>query len=179
MKNTFIFIVAIIVAGGSGFAFQKYLSKPQIQTEINAAIGIQRPEFSAVDLDGQIRNIKEWDGKLVLINFWATWCPPCIREIPDLIELQETYGAQGFQIVGIAIDEKDLVMDFAESVGMNYPSLLAGVDGVGLAKRFGNGIGALPYSVFIKPDGEISNTIRGELSMMRAKEILENHGIIM
>lgn len=175
MKNTLIFIVAIIIAGGSGFALQKYLNKkPEI---INPAVGNQRPEFAIMDLDGQMRNIKEWDGKLVLLNFWATWCPPCIKEIPDLIELQNEYGDQGLQIVGIAIDDDEDVRKFAEDVGINYPSLLAGIEGTELAKRFGNGIGALPYSVFINRDGEISDTIRGELSKMHAKEILEKHGI--
>ena len=124
-----------------------------------------------------MRNIKEWDGKLVLINFWATWCPPCIREIPDLIELQTTYGDQGFQIIGVAIDDEEQVRAFAADVGLNYPSLLAGIDGTGLARRFGNGIGALPYSVFIDRKGEISDTIRGELSKKHAKEIMEKHGI--
>lgn len=177
MKNSLLFIFAIILAGGSGFALQKYLNEPQIETEINAALGNQRPEFAANDLDGNLRNIKEWDGKLILINFWATWCPPCIKEIPDLIELQDEYGNQGFQIVGVAIDEDDAVKAFAKEFGINYPTLLAGMDGPGLAKRFGNAIGALPYSVFVNRNGEISNTIRGELSKKRAKEILETHGI--
>ncbi len=177
MKNVLLFIVAIIIAGGSGFALQKYLNQPQIQTENNPAIGLQRPEFSAIDLDGNMRNIKEWDGKVLLINFWATWCPPCIKEIPDFIELQKLYGEQGFQIIGIAIDDEDKVREFAKTFGINYPSLLAGADGIGLGKRFGNGIGALPYSIFVDREGEISNTIRGELSKKRAKEILETHGI--
>jgi thiol-disulfide isomerase/thioredoxin len=175
MKNILIFIIAIVIAGGSGFALQKYLNKKQ--EVVNPAIGNQRPEFAAIDLDGQMRNIKEWDGKLILVNFWATWCPPCIKEIPDLIDLQQAYGDQGFQIVGVAIDDEEPVKAFAKDMGMNYPSLLAGIDGTGLVKRFGNGIGALPYSVFINREGEISDTIRGELSKMHAKEILDKHGI--
>ncbi|MFV2005299.1 MAG: TlpA family protein disulfide reductase [Gammaproteobacteria bacterium] len=175
MKNTLIFILAIVIAGGSGFALKRYLNQKQDQN--NPAIGLQRPEFAAMDLDGQLRNIKEWDGKLILLNFWATWCPPCKKEIPAFIELQQAYGGQGFQIIGIAIDDADSVREYAEMMGMNYPSLLAEADGVGLAKRYGNGMGVLPYTVIINRKGEISDTIRGELSKMRAKDLLEKNGI--
>ena len=175
MKNTLIFIVAIIIAGGSGFALQKYLNKnPEI---INPAIGNQRPEFAAMDLDGNLRNIKEWDGKLILLNFWATWCPPCKKEIPVFIELQTAYKDQGFQIIGIAIDNEEAVAEFAKHIGINYPTLLTEVDGIELVKHFGNGIGALPYTVIINRKGEISDTIRGELSKIEAENLLEKHGI--
>ena len=181
MKNTLIFIAAIIIAGSSGFALQKYLNQPQIQPQIqtqnNPAIGQQRPEFAAADLSGQLRNIKEWDGKVILLNFWATWCPPCLKEIPDFIELQKTYGEQGLQIIGIAVDDEQAVREYATETGMNYPTMVVESEGVGLAKRYGNGIGALPYSVIINRDGEISDTIMGELSKMRAKELMEEHKI--
>lgn len=175
MKNTLIFIVAIIIAGGSGFALQKYLKQEQVSN--NPAIGNQRPEFAAMDLQGQMRNIKEWDGKLIFLNFWATWCPPCLKEIPEFIELQKAYGDQGFQIIGIAIDDADAVREFADRMGMNYPSLLAEVDGIGLGKRYGNGIGALPYTVIINRNGKISQTIRGELSKKHALDILDKQDI--
>ena len=177
MKNIIFIIVAITIAGSSGYALQKYLNQPQIQTEKNPAIGFQRPEFAAMDLDGQFRNIKEWDGKLIFLNFWATWCPPCLKEIPEFIELQKAYGDQGFQIIGIAIDDEDKVREYVKKVGMNYPSLVVQDEGVMLAKRYGNGIGALPYTVIINRDGEISHTIRGELSKIRAKELMEERGI--
>ena len=177
MKIILIFIAAMIIASSGGYALQKYLSQNQIQVEHNPAIGSQRPEFAAMDLDGQLRNIKEWDGKLILLNFWATWCPPCLKEIPDFIELQKAYGNQDFQIIGIAIDEEEAVRDYVTEVGMNYPTMVVESEGVGLAKRFGNGIGALPYSVIINRDGEISHTIRGELSKIRAKELLGERGI--
>jgi len=175
MKNALIFIVAIIVAGGSGFALHTYINQQQAQN--NLAIGAQRPEFSAMDLDGQLRNIKEWDGKLIYVNFWATWCPPCLKEIPDFIELQKAYGNQNFQIIGIAIDNKEAVQKYANETGINYPTMAVETDGIALAKRFGNDMGALPYTVIINRNGEISNTITGELSKKRAKKLLKEHGI--
>ncbi len=177
MKNIILFVVATVIAGSSGYALQNFLNRPQIQTEANAALGQQRPEFSALDLNGDMRNIKEWDGKLILLNFWATWCPPCKKEIPDFIALQKEYGDQGFQIIGIAIDDEDVVREYVKEVGMNYPSLVVQDEGVMLAKHYGNGIGALPYTVIINRDGEISDTIMGELSKIHAKELMAKHGI--
>jgi len=177
MKNILLFIIAITIAGGGGYALQQYLNQPQIRTETNPAIGHQRPEFAAMDLHGDMRNIKEWDGKIILLNFWATWCPPCLVEIPEFIELQHTYGEQGFQVIGVAIDDEAAVREFAQELGINYPSLVVQNEGVMLAKRYGNGIGALPYSVIINRDGEISYTIRGVLSKIRAKELLKERGI--
>ena len=179
MKITLLFIVAMVLASAGGYALQKYLNPnlAQVRHQNNPAIGQQRPEFAAADLDGQLRNIKEWDGKLIFLNFWATWCPPCLKEIPDFIELQKEYGSQGFQIIGIAIDEEEAVRNYVIEVGMNYPTMVLETEGVGLAKRFGNGAGILPYTVIIKRDGEISNTITGELSKIRAKELMEEQGI--
>jgi len=177
MKNKLVFIIAIILAGAGGFTLKKNLKQPAIQTQNNPAIGLQRPEFAAVDLNGQFRNIKEWDGKLIFLNFWATWCPPCLKEIPEFIELQKTYGDQGFQIIGIAIDDEEAVREYVKEVGMNYPALVVQDEGVMLAKRYGNGIGVLPYTVIINRGGEISHTIRGELSKIRAKELMEERGI--
>jgi thiol-disulfide isomerase/thioredoxin len=179
MKITLIFITAMILAGTGGYALQKYLNQnhSQAQYQNNPAIGLQRPEFAVTDLEGKLRNIKEWDGKLVFLNFWATWCPPCLKEIPDFIELQKKYGSQNVQFIGIAIDELAAVREYADDVGMNYPTLVAEAEGVGLAKRFGNGAGVLPYTVIINRDGEISHTIMGELSKMRAKELMEERDI--
>ena len=175
MKNVLFFIVAIVIAGGSGFALQKYLNQERISK--NPAIGLQRPEFAATDLNGQLRNIKEWDGKVILLNFWATWCPPCLKEIPDFIELQKDYGEQGFQIIGIAVDDEQAVREYATEIGINYPTMAVQSEGAGLARRYGNNAGALPYTVIINRNGEISNTIMGELNKTRAKELLEDRGI--
>lgn len=175
MKNTLIFIITIIIAGGSGFALHHYIHEKNAAN--NPAIGTTRPEFAANDVDGQLRNISEWDGKVIFLNFWATWCPPCLKEIPDFIELQNAYGDQGFQIIGIAIDNKEAVQQYAKETGMNYPTMLVEMEGIELAKRYGNDIGGLPYTAVINRKGEITNTFTGELSKKDAKKILKEHDI--
>lgn len=148
------------------------------------ATSVAQPDASSTlfnasfdDLNGKKQPLSQWRGKVLVVNFWATWCPPCIKEIPVFIELQKAYGDQDFQIIGIAVDNKEAVSEFAEQMGINYPSLLAEVDGIGLVKRFGNGIGALPYTVIINREGEISDTIRGELSKLEVENLLKKHGI--
>ena len=175
MKNTLIFIVAMIIAGGSGFTLHRYLNQKQMQN--NPMIGQQRVEFATADLSGKVRNIKEWDGDVIFLNFWATWCPPCKKEIPAFIELQKDYGDQQFQIIGVAIDDEEAVLEYAKQMDINYPLLMAQNEGVMLAKRYGNGIGILPYTVVINREGEVVYTITGELHMKRAKEILDELGI--
>jgi len=177
MKKILIIITAIFIAIGGGISLQKYLEQPQTQAHGNPVVGSQRIEFAAVDLNGELRNINEWHGKLIFLNFWATWCPPCKKEIPDFIALQAAYGDQGLQFIGIAIDNEHAVAEFAKSKGINYPTLVAEADGVALAKRYGNTLSVLPYTVIINREGEISDIIVGELSKIDAKKIMEKHGI--
>ena len=130
-----------------------------------------------VDINGQTRSITEWDGKIILLNFWATWCPPCLEEIPGFIELQEQYGDQGFQIIGIAADDEEAVREFAKEAKFNYPIIAAELEALALIGRYGNRSGGIPYSVFINREGEISDRIMGELSKIKAEQLLISLGL--
>jgi len=135
-----------------------------------ASIGSHRPEFSLPDMDGVTRKLSEWDGKVLVINFWATWCPPCRKETPAFVELQGKYGAQGLQFIGVAIDEKDNVVDFADTYGVNYPMLLGDLDAINTSKQYGNRFGTLPYTVIVDRSGKINFIQRGELLKTTAEE---------
>lgn len=137
-------------------------------------VGQQRPEFTLPDLNGQSFSINRWDGDVVLINFWATWCPPCRKEIPVFTQILRIYGDRGFQIVGIAIDEPKTVSEFVQSLGASYPQMIAPSQGTELSKRYGNRYGALPYSVLIDREGIIRFTKAGELSRDELESLLEN-----
>ena len=140
-------------------------------TKISAAgtmVGKQRPEFRLPDTTGKIRNINEWDGKVLVVNFWATWCPPCRREIPMFIDLQDHYADQGLQFIGVAIDKPDKVLDFIDTMGINYPILVGESDATSITKQYGNRFGALPYTVVINRSGRIVYRKRGEIDREQA-----------
>jgi thiol-disulfide isomerase/thioredoxin len=179
MKNVMIFIVAMAIAGTSGFVLQRYLATQDANNAAtaNPIIGQTRPEFAMMDIEGNIRNIKEWDGQVVLLNFWATWCPPCLREIPDFIEVQHELAEHDFQIIGIAVDNETDVRDFVNTMSMNYPVMAGEMEAIELSQRYGNSIGGLPFSAVIDKNGKITHTITGELSKDRLKSILEQLGL--
>jgi len=135
-----------------------------------AKVGSYRPEFSLPDQEGVIHKLSEWDGKVLVINFWATWCPPCRKETPAFVKLQEKYGKQGLQFIGVAIDEKDNVENFADTYGVNYPMLLGDLEAINVSKSYGNRFGALPYTVIVDRKGKISYIQPGELLETTAEE---------
>ena len=104
----------------------------------------RRPDFSLPDLDGRARGPDEWDGKVLVVNFWATWCAPCREEIPLLIDLGRR--SPGVQVVGIAVDTVPPVQAFVKEIGIDYPVLLDGLEGRTM-RRYGNRIGAIPFTV--------------------------------
>ncbi|WP_455216863.1 TlpA family protein disulfide reductase [Kaarinaea lacus] len=132
------------------------------------------PEFSLPDLQDVMHSSHEWDGKVVILNFWATWCPPCVKETPAFVELQEQYAEAGAQFVGIAIDNKVAVQEFMDTYGVNYPMLIGEDNAIKVAKDYGNRFGALPYTVVIDRKGQIHFVQRGEMTReMAEKNITE------
>jgi thiol-disulfide isomerase/thioredoxin len=133
-----------------------------------AAAATPAPDVSIKDLDGRDVRLADYRGKVVLVNFWATWCEPCRIEIPWMIEFQQKYGARGFTVLGVAMDEegKTVVQPFVtkqkfdvdgQQLAMNYPILLGNDD---IADKFGGLIG-LPTSILITRDGKKVKTIIG------------------
>jgi thiol-disulfide isomerase/thioredoxin len=119
------------------------------------------PDFSLANLAGEQQSIQSWPGKPLLINFWATWCGPCLREIPMLKELQTS--RPDLQIVGIAIDKPDLVAKFANDIEFNYPILIGQNEAWAAAGALGVNIYALPFTIFTGGDGSILGVHTGEL----------------
>ena len=139
------------------------VDNPYVKPE-KTLIGETRPDFSLPDLDGVQRNAKEWDGKILVINFWATWCLPCLKEIPDFIRLQEKYHQQDVQFLGLAMQSAEEIKEFVANIGMNYPAL-TGIHEVNrVGKSLGNRFGALPYTVMIDRDQKIVFIKSGPLS---------------
>jgi peroxiredoxin len=172
-----------VAAAAAGLGLSLWLGQarePQSTTRAQASvsagleIGSQRPGLTLPDIDGQTRAIDEWNGKVLLVNFWATWCPPCKREIPAFIRLQERYGEAGLQVIGIAIDQVDLVRDFATAMGVNYPLLVGELGSAEVTEAWGNRYGTLPYSVLVDREGRVAATKLGELTETEAEALLRD-----
>ena len=115
------------------------------------------PAFTLPDLNGKLVSLADFRGKVVILDFWATWCPPCKKEIPDFIDLQKQYGSQGVQFIGIALDEPDKVTAFTQQNGINY-TILLGNDAI--TAKYG-GIDGIPTTFVIDKKGKIVNRFEG------------------
>src|SRR5258708_24809639 len=149
-----VFIVAIVIAmllAGAHFARKNRAGGSSVSGQMRGQLA---PDFELASLEGKNVKLSDFRGKAVLLNFWATWCEPCKIEMPWFVELQKEYGPQGFQIVGVAMDEDantDDISKFAKKLAVNYPVLL-GKDSVG--ESYG-GVGVLPATVFIDREGKL------------------------
>lgn len=154
--------LAVVLAAALGITagVGGYLYYERQQSLAGAQI---RPAFQLPDLDGQIQSVEQWDGKVLVLNFWASWCPPCVREIPMLVELQREYGGRGLQIVGIAVDRRDAAQAFAEQADVDYPLLYGVQSALEVAQAYRNEAGTLPYTVVIDRRGIIRHIFPAEL----------------
>lgn len=142
----------------------------------SAIIGQYRPAFAFPDALGLSHETREWDGRVLVVNFWATWCKPCVREMPAFVELQKQYAEHGVQFIGVALDTVPEVDGFFKKLGLtlNYPSLIGGTDAIAVAEAYGNNIGILPYTVMVDRTGKIAYAQFGELTRDSAEQMILN-----
>ena len=131
------------------------------------------PAFDYVDLAGEQRQSTEWQDKILVLNFWATWCPPCRTETPLFVELQREYQGKNVQFVGIAVDDPELVQAFADTYGINYPILLGDLAAMDISRQLGNRFEALPYTLVVAPGGQVVFRHHGGLSREDLEPIVQ------
>jgi thiol-disulfide isomerase/thioredoxin len=124
------------------------------------------------DLAGRTQSLKQWQGKVVALNFWAPWCPPCREEIPGFIRLQEKYGNQGLQFIGIALDDPAKVQAYVDEAGIPYPILLGDMAAVKLGQAAGNRLGGLPYTLILDRQGNPIGNVTGALDATRLEALV-------
>jgi len=149
---------AVLLDSEAGRALLARLERtgPGTQPDVTIAQpGDPRPDPALVDLDGRPRSLGEWQGRLLLVNFWASWCGPCREEMPALDRFHAGEAADGVQVISIAVDDPGAVREFLRDLPVRYPVLLPATGSADPSLAFGNTRGALPYSVLIGRDGRL------------------------
>lgn len=152
-------LAAAAGAAGMGVAWWRYQPRP-VGTEAEAtfwASQFEGPSGEAVDLAA-------WRGKPLLVNFWATWCPPCVEELPLLNAFYRAHAARGWQVLGLAVDQPSAVRSFLQKLPLDFPVGMAGLAGTQLSRELGNPTGGLPYTVVMGADGAVLHRKIGKVS---------------
>jgi thiol-disulfide isomerase/thioredoxin len=154
------YLIVIVVLGLviRYFAYNPVVSQPQINT---AAF------FSStlIDTSNVKTTLEQYRGKIIVLNFWATWCPPCREEMPELSQLQTAYKDKNVVVIGVAIDELATVNEYLQTSPVSYPILLSENENMDLAIQLGNEQGALPYTVIIDANGNVIDTFLGRITL--------------
>jgi thiol-disulfide isomerase/thioredoxin len=164
------FITAGILIGlvctGIGIYVGNKQTSPQIAK--NGAVQ-QLTALSLTDSQGKPQKLSQWQGKFLLVNFWATWCAPCVEEMPELSELQKDLIKSNIQLIGLGIDSPSNISEFAQKYQISYPLFAAGVVGTDLSRQMGNQAGGLPFTVLISPDGNVLKSYLGRLNIQQLR----------
>ncbi|MFO7304204.1 MAG: TlpA disulfide reductase family protein [Gammaproteobacteria bacterium] len=190
--RSLVYVVVSLLAGATGFFIYRQAIGPHVADHVASSSASARqpadsssadaaaweapselPDFTLVDREGVSRSIRSWPNKSLIVNFWATWCAPCRREIPLLKQIQEEHGDEGFQVVGIAVDFREDVLEYAEEMGINYPLLIGEQDALDAARAFGLTTAALPFTVFTDAQSRIILSHLGEVTEAESKILLD------
>lgn len=173
MKFSIVTGLVIIVAAIAGYLVQQQYSLTLEDQAAIQAISSDRVEFVLPHLDGSERRLSDWDGEARIVNFWATWCAPCRREIPILKQLQTDKPEKQLQVIGIAVDFMDDVRAYAEEARFNYPILVGQEEAIAVAEVSGVEFLGLPFTMIIAADGTLVATHMGEIMQPHVDRISE------
>ena len=164
--------LAFAIAGSLISCSEQQEVAEEVPVQIDAPEKSGQVEFELDDLDGNKRQFSEWDGKHRIVNFWATWCAPCRREIPLLKAFQEQHGAEDFQVIGIAVEFPEPVIAYAEEAQFNYPILVGEQDAMAVAESSGISFIGLPFTMIVAKDGTLVGAHMGEVHQQHLDNIV-------
>ncbi len=172
--------VALLAATGGALTFRYFDRQPPAMQGISGQVpmpadgqsleGQRRPDYTLGSVTGERVSASDFDGQVVLLNFWATWCAPCREEMPMLVDLHDALQPQGFEVVGIALDDVQQAREFVTELGVDYTVLVGATDVMAVARVYGNRSGALPYSVLLDRQGVVRWTYMGVLEAAELKQ---------
>ena len=167
-------VIAVLLLGGA-IGLLVAWQTPVDSVSGGTLIDEPRPDFRLASLDGQRIEADDLDGHLTLLNFWATWCGPCRKEMPMLDELHRRHEDTGFQVVGVAMDDAGQVANFYQQFDISYPTAVGASDVMDTINAYGNAGGNLPYSVLINRDGRIVWRKLGEVHEDELESVLAQY----
>ena len=171
MRKAFLTIVALALAIGIFYKVGRRGSGPAKPGDSSSVVHSVAPDFSLRDLNNQPLDLANYRGKVVLLDFWATWCTPCRGEIPHFVEFQDKYRDQGLQVIGISMDDGPKpVREFYQEFKMNYPVALGNEK---VAEAYGGVLG-LPVTFLIGRDGRVAAKYVGEGQISTLKQAIES-----
>ncbi len=177
MNKNFFAVLTLIATAAFGYFFYAGLEQETApatsQVVAPAPAHNTRVDFTLPDLEGNEHQISEWDGKARLINFWATWCAPCRREIPLLIKIQTEHAENNLQVIGIAVDFVEQVTAYAEEAEFNYPILIGQEKAMAAAEATGIDFIGMPFTMIVAPGGQLIKTHIGEIHEDQMALIIE------
>jgi len=160
-------LIALAIGVYFGREGSEPLTREMRGKDATPLLGISLP-----DTKGREQALAQWKGKVVVVNFWATWCVPCREEMPQFVKAQRELGERGVQFVGIAIDQPDKIDAFVNELKLNYPALVGGYGAIELSKSMGNRLGALPFTVIVDRAGRVAHTQLGPIKDTDLRSIL-------
>jgi thiol-disulfide isomerase/thioredoxin len=172
LRRTLLVMVVGGAAAGAGYFANAWRIGALAPAAVDGDVADTILGSTLQSLDGAPQTLAGLRGKILVINYWATWCAPCREEIPLFVRLQQEYASKNVQFVGIAVDQADKVREFAREFQINYPLLIAGLDAVELSRKAGNKAGVLPYTLILDGSGKIAASLVGGISEARMREQL-------
>ena len=151
--------VTILVAGAGMFAYWSTTSERSEAEAVAELMGLRLP-----DVFGKNQSFAQWRNKVLIVNFWATWCEPCRKEVPVLLKVQAKHASNGVQIVGISLDSADNVRQFASEYKIGYPLVLGSMQVIDVTRRLGNKAAGLPYTLVLDKSGKVVTSHLGGIS---------------
>jgi thiol-disulfide isomerase/thioredoxin len=162
MKKTFAIAILMVAIAAAGYLLRAKLAPVEAPTATGSASDLPL-EFALPDLEGNSRQLSEWRGQVLLVNFWATWCAPCRREIPLLKSTQAAQAEKRLQVIGIAVDYLEEVTAYAADAAFNYPILIGQQDAIAAAESSGIEFVGMPFTLVVSADGRLIKAHLGEI----------------
>jgi peroxiredoxin len=153
-------VALVFGVAGAWFGTRHFAPAPAEASAVDAFYKRTLP-----DAKGAPAAMSQWKGRPLVLNFWATWCAPCVEEMPELTALQKQLQSINIQILGIGIDNPANIKAFAEKYEIGYPLYVAGIDGSELSRALGNQAGGLPFTVLVDASGKVRKTYLGRLKI--------------